>query len=498
MTISIVDLFSIGIGPSSSHTVGPMAAGADFAEVLREEGLLERTRGLRVDLYGSLSATGRGHGTFAAVLLGLDGHRPQTVLPETVDSRIAEIEGGSPLRLGGDGPEIRYGVEDIVQHPLTFLPRHSNGMRFQALGADGEVLRERYSYSIGGGFVVHDDEKDDPAPTQDKAIDETGVDPEAVPYPFSTGEELLAHCRATGKSIAEIARANEEAHRSPEEVRATIVKIWRVMEDCKEMSIRRTGVLPGGLNTRRRAPGWHERLLRMDPQRSIEFWVEWTHLIALAVNEENASGGRIVTAPTNGAAGVIPATIFYATHYTKRSAEACGSLCWPDLTDEQKRGREEIALEFLLTASAIGAVIKMQSSISGAEVGCQGEVGSASAMAAAGLAAILGGTPDQVTDAAEIAMEHHLGLTCDPVGGLVQVPCIERNAIAATEAVTAARMAVFEEGGDTMVSLDTVIRTMKETGEDMSTKSKETAMGGLAVQLGNVEPSPVPVNAVAC
>lgn len=499
MSISIFDLFSIGIGPSSSHTVGPMAAGADFAEALRAEGLLDRVRALRVDLYGSLSATGRGHGTFGAVLLGLDGHRPESISPQVVDERLAQIAAGEPIVLGGDGPAIRYGIDDLVQHPLTFLPRHSNGMRFQALDESGTVLRERHSYSIGGGFVVHDDgDSVEDAEGHVEAQTAPAVTEEVVPYPFSCGEELLEHCASTGRDIASIARANEEALRSPQEVHDGIVRIWRVMEECKENSLRRSGELPGGLRTRRRAPGWHARLQESDPARDPAFWVEWTQLVALAVNEENASGGRVVTAPTNGAAGIIPAVIFYATHYTERARGACGVGRWGELTEDQKRAREAIAVEFLLAAGAIGAVIKEQSSISGAEVGCQGEVGSASAMAAAGLAQILGGTPQQVASAAEIAMEHHLGLTCDPVGGLVQVPCIERNAIAATEAITSARMAIFETDGHTMVSLDQVVRTMKATGEEMSSKYKETAMGGLAVTLGNVEPTALPVNAVAC
>lgn len=495
MTISIFDLFSIGIGPSSSHTVGPMAAGADFADALREEGLLAEVRGVGVDLYGSLSATGQGHGTFGAVLLGLDGHRPESISPQVVDERLAQIADGDPLQLGGDGPAIRFGIEDIVQHPLTFLPRHSNGMRFQAFGEGGALLRERHSYSIGGGFVVHDD-GDDAEPTAPEG--DGPAEEQPVPYPFATGEELLAHCASTGLGIPQIARANEAAQRSPEEIRDGIVEIWRVMEECKENSLQRSGYLPGGLRTRRRAPAWHARLEEGDPDRDPTFWVEWTQLVALAVNEENASGGRIVTAPTNGAAGIIPAVIFYATHYTGRARRGCGVGQWKSLTEQEKRCREDIAVEFLLTAGAVGAVIKEQSSISGAEVGCQGEVGSASAMAAAGLAQILGGSPQQVATAAEIAMEHHLGLTCDPVGGLVQVPCIERNAIAATEAITAARMAVFENSGEAMVSLDQVIRTMKETGAEMSSKYKETAMGGLAVALGNVEPTKLPVSAVAC
>lgn len=474
MTISVFELFTIGLGPSSSHTVGPMNAGADFAELLRDEGLLDRTRSIEVDLYGSLSATGRGHRTFDAVLLGLDGHRPDQVSPETVEQRLEQIADGSPLRLGGNGPEIHLQVEDLGQHPLTFLERHSNAMRFRARDAESTLLRERYSYSIGGGFVVHDGD--------DTAVTEAVQAQVEVPFPFDTGEELLAHCRAQHLSVAEVVMANECALRPRQEVRDGLVRIWRVMEDCKSNSLTRSGVLPGGLRTRRRAPDWYERLQERDPHRDVEYWVEWTSLVALAVNEENASGGRIVTAPTNGAAGIIPAVIFYAGHYPRRALDSCGPGRWEDLTDEQRRAREDIVVEFLLAAAAICTVIKEQASISGAEVGCQGEVGSASAMAAAGLAQVLGGTPQQVANAAEIAMEHHLGLTCDPIGGLVQVPCIERNAVAAQTAVTAARMAVFEDSA-AMVTLDEVVRTMKATGEDMSSKYKETAEGGLAVNV---------------
>ena len=486
MTVSLFDLFSIGVGPSSSHTVGPMEAGAEFAEALRERGLLEKTAQLGVELFGSLAATGQGHGTFGATLLGLDGHRPRTVLPDTVESRLAEIADGAPLRLGGDGPEIRFGVEDMILKPLTFLPRHSNAVTFTALDESGEKLFERTSYSIGGGFVVSDEPtvdvstdsdaapvKDEPAgaelPTAETAAEAAGGDV-SIPFPFGTGGELLAHCEREGLSIAEVAMANESALRSREEVESGLLELWQVMEDCKNNSLTRTGVLPGGLNTRRRAPAWHKRLTELDPDFDPAFWIEWVNLVALAVNEENASGGRIVTAPTNGAAGVIPAAIFYATHYTDRAKEG------------GREARPGIVVDFLLAAGAVASVIKEQASISGAEVGCQGEVGSASAMAAAGIAQVMGGTPQQVSNAAEIAMEHHLGLTCDPVGGLVQVPCIERNAIAAGTAVNAARMALFEDS-EALVSLDVVVKTMKATGADMSTKYKETALGGLAVNV---------------
>lgn len=471
MTVSVFDLFSIGIGPSSSHTVGPMTAAADYVDTLREQGLAARVDRCVVDLYGSLAATGRGHGTFGAVLLGLEGHRPETVAPATIDSRLAEIEAGDDLRLGGDGVRLPLRVDDLVLHPLTFLERHSNAMRLRTWDSEGELLLERYSYSIGGGFVVHDDEDSSAITLAD----------EAVPYDYITAEQLRDHCVRTGLSIPAVAMANEAAHRSEDEVKAELLRIAAVMEECKNNSLTRTGVLPGGLNTRRRAPQWYTQLKAADPYRDVRYWVEWVNLVALAVNEENASGGRVVTAPTNGAAGIIPAVLFYATHYTDTALALINDHGY-SATDRQA-GMDAIIIDFLLAAGAIGSVIKEQSSISGAEVGCQGEVGSASSMAAAGLAQIMGGTPAQVMMAAEIAMEHHLGLTCDPVGGLVQVPCIERNAIAAVTAVNAARMALFDKEQTPMVSLDAVVQTMKSTGADMSEKYKETAQGGLAVTI---------------
>ncbi|MDO4613909.1 MAG: L-serine ammonia-lyase [Actinomycetaceae bacterium] len=471
MTVSVFDLFSVGVGPSSSHTVGPMTAGADFADLVRTHGKLDDVASLVVDLYGSLAATGRGHGTFPAVLLGLEGHRPETITPQTIDTRSAEIEQGNPLRFGGDGPQVHLRVADLVLHPLTFLPRHSNGMRFRALDKNGNVLVERYSYSIGGGFVVHDDE-DTSAITLDEC---------EVPYDYSTAAELMDHCERSGLSVAEIAWANECASRSEEEVREGLLHLAAVMQECKDNSLTRTGVLPGGLGTRRRAPQWYERLCTIDPHRDIRYWVEWVNLVALAVNEENASGGRVVTAPTNGAAGIIPAVLFYATHYSDRAATLMNDHGYS--FSDRREGMDDVVCEFLLAAGAIGSVIKEQSSISGAEVGCQGEVGSASSMAAAGLTQVMGGSPKQVMTAAEIAMEHHLGLTCDPVGGLVQVPCIERNAIAAVKAVNASRMALIDGDGASIVSLDNVVKTMKKTGADMSEKYKETALGGLAVTI---------------
>ncbi len=473
MAISVFDLFTVGIGPSSSHTVGPMRAARRFAGTLVAQDLLERTDGLRVDVYGSLSATGRGHGTFTAILLGLEGYDPEQVRPDEVEERLADITGTGTLRLCaalGHRRDIHYGVEDMVQHPLTVLERHTNGMRFQALDADGAVLADETWFSVGGGFIVQEGAEDNAAAELEAASAQ-------VPHPFRTARELLGHCASTGRPISEVMLANERTWRSEEEVRAGLLHVWEVMEQSKESAIARTGVLPGGLNVARRAPQWHRRLRTEDPDRDPGFWQEWVNLVALAVNEENASGGRVVTAPTNGAAGIIPAALFYATHYSPaaRAAAAEGP-------EALEAARQDIVVRFLLTAGAVGVLYKEQASISGAEVGCQGEVGSASSMAAAGLAEVLGGTPAQVENAAEIAMEHNLGLTCDPIGGLVQIPCIERNAIAATKAINAAKMAMWGDGTH-RVSLDEVIVTMRETGKDMSHKYKETALGGLAVNV---------------
>lgn len=463
MTVGVFDLFSIGIGPSSSHTVGPMRAAAVFAAELSERGVLSRVRGLRVDLYGSLAATGHGHGTFTAVLLGLEGREPEHILPAEVEERLAAFAAGADLLIGGEVP-LAFGAGDIVLHPLTILPRHTNGMRLSVSDAAGEEVHSATFYSIGGGFITRDGAEDsDTASTSYDAVP-------AQPYPFRTAAELLAHCAATGLSFSGVMLKNEEALRPEPEVRAGLLHIRDVMEECKNSALERTGLLPGGLNVRRRAPGWHARLRAEDPNRDPEFWQEWVNLVALAVNEENASGGRVVTAPTNGAAGIIPAVLFYATHYT------------PGMRHASAEARDDVTVRFLLAAGSVGVLYKEQASISGAELGCQGEVGSASSMAAAGLADIMGGTPAQIANAAEIAMEHNLGLTCDPIGGLVQIPCIERNAIGAAKAVNAAKMAMWGDGVH-RVSLDEVIITMRETGKDMSSKYKETAMGGLAVNV---------------
>jgi L-serine dehydratase len=468
MAVGVFDLFTVGLGPSSSHTVGPMRAAAVFAEELKKTGVLSRVASLRVDLYGSLAATGHGHGTMTAILLGLEGYYPEVILPEEVEERLAAIAETGTLHLAGsDDPDggvaLPYGVSDMVLRPLTVLPRHTNGMTFTVSDADGDVLHTATFFSVGGGFIVREGEED----AAQKELDESKKE---LPLPFRTAAELLGRCASKGLSISEIMLVNELASRSEEEIREGLLHIWSVMEGCVEKSIKREGVLPGGLKVRRRAPDWHERLLKEDKDRDPKYWQEWVNLIALAVNEENASGGRVVTAPTNGAAGIIPAVLYYALNFA------------PGMDKATQKDREDVIVKFLLAAGAVGVLYKEQASISGAEVGCQGEVGSASSMAAAGLAEVMGGSPGQVENAAEIAMEHNLGLTCDPIGGLVQIPCIERNAIAAAKAINAAKMALWGDGSH-RVSLDEVIVTMRETGKDMSHKYKETAMGGLAVNV---------------
>jgi len=457
VTISVFDLFTVGIGPSSSHTVGPMRAAARFAEELRGSDRLARVAGVRVDLYGSLAATGAGHGTQPAILLGLDGHLPETVRTEVKEARLAEFRSGAAVLLGGSVP-IALREEDMVLHPLTVLPTHPNGMRLDAVDGDGNTIFAETYFSIGGGFVLTGTEA---AATP---AGSAGEPPAALT--FSSAEELLKLTETENMSISEVMLAHETGTRSETEVRQRLLHIRDVMVECERNGVSRTGILPGGLNVRRRAHDWYRRLDAEDPNRAAQFAEDWVNLVALAVNEENASGGRVVTAPTNGAAGIIPAVLHYAVHYT-----AAG-----------KADADDTAIRFLLTAGAIGSLYKERASISGAEVGCQGEVGSAASMAAGGLAEILGGTTQQVENAAEIAMEHSLGLTCDPIAGLVQVPCIERNAISAGKAINAARMALRGDGTH-LVSLDEVIDTMRTTGLDMSHKYKETATGGLAVNV---------------
>ncbi|MUN64930.1 L-serine ammonia-lyase [Kocuria sediminis] len=464
MALSVLDLFSVGIGPSSSHTVGPMRAARLFTEGLAGDGLLDSVSRVRSELFGSLGATGHGHGSDKAVILGLQGEDPETVDTDTADARVRSSTERGQLCLGGIHPIPFDRAEDVVMHRRKSLPAHPNGMAFFAYGTDGELVRERTFYSVGGGFVVDGD-----ASGADRIVQDTTE----VPFPFSTGRQLLEHCRSEGTSIAGIMLANELSWRSEEQLRSSLLHIWSVMQECVENGCTRTEArLPGGLKVRRRAPALRTRLREAeaaaaaDPVRPASDplqAMEWINLYALAVNEENASGGRIVTAPTNGAAGIIPAVLHY---YARFIAGA----------------DEDGVVEFLLTAAAVGILIKENASISGAEMGCQGEVGSACSMAAAGLCAVLGGTPEQVENAAEVGMEHNLGLTCDPVGGLVQIPCIERNAIASVKAINAARLALQGDGEHT-VSLDQVIKTMRETGKDMKIKYKETSRGGLAVNV---------------
>jgi L-serine dehydratase len=443
--ISVFELFTVGIGPSSSHTVGPMRAALRFAGALAAEQGGDKTAHVRAELFGSLGATGHGHGSEMAVLLGLAGERPETVDTAAAAGRAAAMRERVPL-LGRN----ECGVE-VVLHRRRTLPAHPNGMTFTAYDADGTEVRRATYYSVGGGFVVDE--------SSGRVVPEV-VD---VPYPFRTGADLLRLTADTGLPISGLMAANEHGRRTPEEVRDGLLHIWSVMQECVHNGCTNEGVLPGGLRVPRRAPELY-RTLSTDPFSTDPLRVlDWVTLFALAVNEENAAGGRVVTAPTNGAAGIVPAVLHYYTRFV------------PGANDSG-------VVRFLLTAGAIGVLFKTNASISGAEVGCQGEVGSACSMAAAGLAEVLGGTPAQVENAAEIAMEHNLGLTCDPVGGLVQIPCIERNAVASVKAITAARLALRGSGAHT-VSLDKVIKTMRETGADMKIKYKETARGGLAVNV---------------
>lgn len=460
MAISVFDLFKIGIGPSSSHTVGPMRAARLFALRLEHEGVLERTTRVTAQLYGSLGATGKGHGSDKAVLLGLMGHEPDTVDVDAIPALLEAVRAGGRLALLGRHTVDFGEKEDLTFHRRETLPFHTNGMRFTAFDAAGQALAERVYYSVGGGFVVSDEVAADG--TRQKVI---APDTTVLPHPFRSGAELLELTRAQRCSIAELMRRNERHWRPDAEIDAGLLRIWQVMQDCVARGCATDGSLPGGFKVRRRAAAL-KRALTERPEEALRDplqVLDWVNLYALAVNEENAAGGRVVTAPTNGAAGIVPAVL----HYYRRFVHGASD-----------RG----VVDFLLTAAAIGILYKENASISGAEVGCQGEVGVACSMAAAALCAVLGGTPEQVENAAEIGMEHHLGLTCDPVGGLVQIPCIERNAIAAVKAINAARMALRGDGTH-HVSLDQVIKTMRETGADMMTKYKETARGGLAVNI---------------
>jgi len=461
--LSVFDIFKVGIGPSSSHTMGPMRAACEFATDLGRDGLLERTASVYVRLYGSLALTGAGHGTDRAVLVGLKGADPATVEPDRIEHDVARIEGSQRLRLLG-----RHEISFDVPMQLLFmmhesLPAHPNGMRFTALDAAGEVLREEEIYSVGGGFIVRAGTARDAQSAQAK-VDQAAADAAAPaqPYPFASSAELLAHCDAAGLEMFEVVLANETAWRSAGEVRADLLGIWQVMQACIERGFRQQGVLPGVLKVRRRAPRLYRMLTESSAERPVDA-MDWVNAWALAVNEENAAGGRVVTAPTNGAAGIVPAVLHYYIRF-------------------QPGANDEGVLRFLLTAGAMAMLYKHGASISGAEMGCMGEVGVACSMAAAGLVAATHGTNEQVENAAEIGMEHNLGLTCDPVAGLVQIPCIERNAMGAVKAINAARLAMRGDGSH-KVSLDQVIATMRQTGNDMSTIYKETSQGGLAVNV---------------
>jgi L-serine dehydratase len=457
MQLSVFDIFKIGIGPSSSHTVGPMRAAARFAAHLAATGGLDRVASVRVDLFGSLGFTGKGHGSDVAVILGLEGDDPETVDIDAIPPRLARVTATGRIRLGGGREVELLPASAIVFHRRDKLPLHPNGMRFSAIDAAGVTVEQKVYYSVGGGFVIGAD-------GTPEVVGSTDADAARIPHGFDTGAALLARCDEHGLSVSTLMLENERALRAEDEVRSGLLRIWHAMEACVRRGCEREGILPGGLKVRRRAAALH-RKLRADPRGAVDPLVimDWVNLFALAVNEENAAGGRVVTAPTNGAAGVIPAVMMYFRRFV------------PGADDDG-------TIRFLLAAGAIGILYKKNASISGAEVGCQGEVGVACSMAAGALAEVLGGTPGQVENAAEIGMEHNLGLTCDPIGGLVQVPCIERNAMGAVKAINAARLALQGDGSH-KVSLDKVIRTMRQTGADMSSKYKETARGGLAVNI---------------
>ncbi|GLX98127.1 L-serine ammonia-lyase [Herbidospora sp. NBRC 101105] len=455
MAISVFDLFKVGIGPSSSHTGGPMAAAHKFARGLLHDGLLEKTVRVQVILYGSLGLTGKGHGSDKAVLLGLSGEKPELVDVDAVDGKLAAMRAAGTVSLMGQRSVPFVVGDDLVFERKVSLPHHPNGMRFTAWGDSGDVLREKVYYSVGGGFVVDENAT---------GADRIKPDDTPLPHPFTTAGELLAQCAETGLSISGLMMANERAFgRTEEQIKSQLLHLWRVMDECVRRGSSREGVLPGGLKVKRRAHQLQRRLQSEPADGDPLQAMDWVTLFALAVNEENAAGGRIVTAPTNGAAGIVPAVLSYYTRFI------------PGADDDA-------VVRFLLTAGAVGVLFKENASISGAEVGCQGEVGSACSMAAAGLTEVLGGTPEQVENAAEIGIEHNLGLTCDPIGGLVQIPCIERNAVASVKAIAAARIALRGDGRH-FVSLDKAIKTMRDTGRDMHAKYKETSRGGLAVNV---------------
>ena len=453
MTLSVLDIFKVGIGPSSSHTMGPMNAARRFSLDLVERGLLDRTQQVGVQLYGSLALTGLGHCTDRAILLGLEGQTPEELDPATVGPTLARIRGNGRLLLAGRR-EIAFDEPmDVLWHRDQTLPGHSNGMRFTAFDADRTVLcREEY-YSTGGGFVSRADEIGAPAAVGASVT---------VPYPFGSADELLETARRHGLELHELVLANEDAYRERAATRASLLRLWGVMQTCIEHGFNAHGLLPGVLKVRRRAPKMYRQLTEAGSSSPMEA-MDWVNVYALAVNEENAAGGRMVTAPTNGAAGIVPAVLTYYRRFEPGSSD-------------------DGVMRFLLVGGAIGMLYKKNASISGAEMGCQGEVGVACSMAAGGLVAALHGTNEQIENAAEIGMEHNLGLTCDPIAGLVQIPCIERNAMGAVKAINAARLAMRGDGNH-KVSLDQVIATMRQTGEDMSSIYKETSQGGLAVNV---------------
>lgn len=455
MGISVFDLFKIGIGPSSSHTVGPMKAARLFAQGLHADGVLPGVTRVQAELFGSLGLTGKGHGSDKAILLGLEGHLPETVDPAAIEGLLAAIRLSQQISLLGEH-SIRFVEKDDLLFRKSSLPYHPNGMRFTAWDAGERPLADHVYYSVGGGFVVNEN-----ATGASRVME----DDTPMPYPFDTGDDLLEICRTTGLSISRVMMENEKAWRSEDEVRAGLLHIWRVMQECVARGCTHDGILPGGFRVRRRAPELFSKLTSR-PEAALQdplSVMDWVNTYAIAVNEENAAGGRVVTAPTNGAAGIIPAVLHYYDRFVPGS-------------------NDEGVVRFLLAAGAVGTLYKKNASISGADVGCQGEVGVACSMAAAGLTEVRGGAPEQVENAAEVGMEHNLGLTCDPVGGLVQIPCIERNAMGAVKAINASRLALRGDGRHN-VSLDKVIKTMRDTGADMKSKYKETARGGLAVNV---------------
>ncbi len=479
MTISVFDLFKIGVGPSSSHTVGPMLAAKQFVDNANEQGLLDEWVRIQIELYGSLGATGKGHGSDRAVLMGLLGESPELVDTDTIEDKVAHIIANKSIHLCGQ-TFIDFDInDDLVFYRKETLPFHSNGMKFKAFDSEDNIIHESIYYSVGGGFIVNNDDIDN----ETQPLIQQQVN---LPYPFSCGDELLELCKKHQISISEIMLRNEQVWRSKEKIYKDFLNIWQVMQDCVHKGCVTEGILPGGLKVKRRAAKLFQSLNDHDSHETFnQGSMDWVNLYALAVNEENAAGGRVVTAPTNGAAGIIPAVLHYFVNF-------CDPFTKLDDSENQIEDQDEGIIRFLLTAAAIGLLFKENASISGAEVGCQGEVGSACSMAAAALTEVLGGTPEQVENAAEIGIEHNLGLTCDPIGGLVQVPCIERNAMATVKAINASRLALHGDG-EHFVSLDKAIITMRETGKDMRAKYKETARGGLALQV--IE---VPVNIVEC